>query len=174
MAKGKRKVQRLGTGRGRPKVNHERGPTPEAMEKRMALAGPKGNPEKAWNALGVLRERGIIAQLQHDAGARYAGLRARCIGRADVRIPGNDPAGSGASDGTDPREVALHREFNDMRDDLRRAGRRAFDAVQNVAVFDRLPRWALTTSPRPSDEAERKALLDGLTAIAPCDVRRAA
>ena len=173
MAK-KHKHQRLPNGKGRPKVNHERGPTPEAMEKRKMLAGEKGNPEKAWNALGVLREREIITQSQHNAGMHYASLRARCIGRADVRIPGNDPAGSGASDGTDPREVALHREFNDMRDELRRAGSRAFDAVQNVAVFDRLPRWALNTTPRPSDEAKRKALLDGLTAITPRDVRRAA
>lgn len=165
------KHKRLGNGKGRPKINHERGPTPETMEKRRMLAG-NGNPEKAWNALGVLRERGLITQAQHDAGWNYAQLRRRHIGRPEARTPGNEPMGQGR-DGTDPRERELEEAFNEARAILLASGRRAFDAVQNVAVFDRIPRWALCQNWRPGDRRDRDALLDGLAALCPRQARAA-
>ncbi len=126
--------------------------TPEAQARKRELVGD-GDPALAGYPLGVLLARRVITQDQHDAGRHYAYLAGRVLGRTRPYRP---DSGSGGS--TELGEGALEAVEDRWREAaaaLLAAGRRAKDAVDNAALFERLP-----------VAAELGALTAGLDALA--------
>ena len=117
--------------------------TPEAQARKRELVGD-GDPALAGYP---------ITQDQHDAGRHYAYLAGRVLGRTRPYRP---DSGSGGS--TELGEGALEAVEDRWREAaaaLLAAGRRAKDAVDNAALFERLP-----------VAAELGALTAGLDALA--------
>ena len=163
--------------RGRPRGARASGPdlgTPEAQRKRLELVG-EAPPELAEYPLGVLLARGTIARDEHDAGCHYAYLRGKALGNTTVfgmfRLL--FPSGGGrALDGD--VQATVEARWRAAAAALLAAGRPAKDAVDNAAIYLRLPRWLKPTvgdggggpRPRPGDRGERQALVSGLRALA--------
>jgi hypothetical protein len=155
----KRRRRRRGTKRT-PEIDLG---TPEARAHKVALVGP-ADPALAEYPLGVLLARGILTPEQHDAGCHYAYLAGRVLGRtkpyrADLGGGGGEELGEGAL-------AAVERRWHEAVRALLDAGRRAKDAVDNVAIFERLPGWLVRSQPRLGDDRERLALVHGLEALA--------
>ena len=133
--------------RGRPRGERASGPdlgTPEAQRKRLELVGG-APPELAEYPLGVLLARGMIAREEHDAGCRYAYLRGKALGNATMigmfRIL--FPSGGGRPFEEDV-QATVEARWRSAAEALLIAGRPAKDAVDNAAVYLRLPRWLVT------------------------------
>lgn len=157
--------------RGRPKSRRE-GPdygTPELQAKRAKLA-KGGDPALTEYPLGILLARGRIDRDQHQAGCMYAYLYGKAVGRT-VELGTGEPVGGEMDEETASK---LRARYLDCKNLLLRHGRRVADAVDNVAVYRRLPRWFWTTRPRPSDQRDYEALTTGLTALAEALIGRRA
>ena len=163
--------------RGRPRGEHPRGPdlgTPEAQRKRIELVG-RAAPELAEYPLGVLLARGLITRDQHDAGCHYAYLRGKALGNTTVfgMFRALFPTGGGRALDEDT-QVVVEARWRAAASTLLAAGRPAKDAVDNAALYLRLPRWlkpaledgAGRQRPRHGDRREREDLLAGLRALA--------
>jgi hypothetical protein len=148
----------------RPEIDHG---TPEAQRKRARLA-PR-DPGLAEYPLGILLARDRITQDQHNAGLRYAALYAKALGRSSLL--GLDHGTGAPLDDESLKRIEM--QFRDCKNRLLSAGRRIADAVDNCAVYRRLPRWAESTRPRPSDWPERHALIDGLDILVALLIGRA-
>jgi len=157
MAKRKR-PPKVTSRRGRPPKTERDGPTPELMAKRLALVGPGGDPALAGYPLGVLLARGLIDRDQHDAGVYYAYLAGRILGKIH---PG--PVGNGYYNphGDDAAQEIIEPLWRDACKSLMGVSRRAKDAVDNVAVYQRLPAF-LWCDYRPVDTQ----LIEGLSRLA--------
>ena len=162
--------------RGRPRGARASGPdlgTPEAQRKRLELVGGEAPPELAEYPLGVLLARRTIARDEHDAGCHYAYLRGKALGNTTVfgmfRLL--FPSGGGrALDGD--AQATVEARWRAAAAALLAAGRPAKDAVDNAAIYLRLPRWLKPTvggggpRPRPGDRGEKEALVRGLRFLA--------
>ena len=137
--------------------------TPEQQARRQALIGSAA-PHLAEYPLGVLLARGLISAEQHDAGCHYAYLAGRVLGRTKPYRA--DAAGSGGAELTEAALASVERRWLQAVRMLFDAGRRAKDAVDNVAIFERLPGWLAREQPRPGDAAEQQALVAGLESLA--------
>ena len=162
--------------RGRPRGERSTGPdlgTPEAQRKRLELVGGAA-PELAEYPLGVLLARRTITRDEHDAGCHYAYLRGRALGNATVfgmfRLL--FPSGGGRPLEPDV-QATVEARWRAAAAALIGAGRPAKDAVDNAAVYLRLPRWVKAAAgegggssrPRASDRGEKEALRRGLRAL---------
>lgn len=132
--------------------------------------GTSGDPVLTSHALGALLTVGIIDQVQHDAGQLYSKLYTAVVGRtsAPAMALDEDRAGRAPEDDAD-REAKRARDERSLRDAaaaLGAVGRRAKDAVDNAAVFDRRPRFLVSDVVRPSDARDALALGAGLEALA--------
>ena len=135
--------------RGRPRGARASGPdlgTPEAQRKRLELVGGEAPPELAEYPLGVLLARRTIARDEHDAGCHYAYLRGKALGNTTVfgmfRLL--FPSGGGrALDGD--AQATVEARWRAAAAALLAAGRPAKDAVDNAAIYLRLPRWLKPT-----------------------------
>ena len=151
--------------RGRPR-KEPHGPdrgTPEAQRKRRELVG-SGNPSLAAYPLGVLLARGQISQAQHDAGCRYAWLRGRALGSTTTRGMFKLIFPSGPiPDTTQAVQASVEYRWREASEALLQVSRLAKEAVDHVAVYQRLPRWLSTQSAlavrpaRPADTRARRA-----------------
>jgi len=168
----------------RPVPERDQG-TPELQAKRRAIVGHTIDPktgqrvprdtQKASFPLDAMLERGYIDQDQYSAGRRYGWLYSAVFGD---RLPTSD--GGGAGDGLPcgesvdcpscrdcgPRKIAAAWR----KAHLAIPDRRAKDALENVAVYCRFPRWYVVEGGgllvlRGSDVANRKALLRALDAL---------
>ena len=137
--------------------------TPEARAHKLALVG-SADPALAEYPLGVLLARGILTPEQHDAGCHYAYLAGRVLGRTKPYRA--DLGGGGGEALTEGALAAVERRWHDAVRALLDAGRRAKDAVDNAAMFERVPGWLLRQQPRLGDDIDRRALLSGLDALA--------
>ena len=156
MAKGLRK------GRGRPRKVVETGPdrgTQEQQMRRIMLVGDSDSALAEY-PLGVMLARKIITQEQHNAGLNFA----RLYRTANPFAKTNGTPSSGEM--PDDVRAEMERRYQAARDTLMRVGRLALDEVTNAAVFNRLPGWVVRSTIRLSDGRHRKALRDGLTALA--------
>lgn len=152
--------------RGRPRTRPQDYGTPELIAKRRALIG-EGALELAEYPLGVMLARGIIDQEQHNGGVYYAWLYGRVIGRTKVKGVLGDNFGE-PEDG--PFQAKIQASFRECKDAILRAGRRATDAFENVAVFEREPYWlkrelGRVHVVRDSEVAERRAIQSALAAL---------
>ena len=147
--------------RRKPRRLPDRG-TPEAQARKRELVGA-GDPALAEYPLGVLLARGLISPAQHDAGRHYAYLAGRVLGRTRPYRP---DAGSGGAELGDGALAAVEDRWRAAVAALLTAGRRAKDAVDNVALFERMPPRLLRREPRVGDALEHAALAAGLDALA--------
>lgn len=153
------------TGRGRPRTARpkvDRG-TPELRAKRQAMVGG-ADPVLAEHPLGILYARDILDADQYRAGLRYAFLFGKVYGRTTAatgemeRLSGGD-AGPDLSDRDAERYEA---DLRRARTCLLAVGRAAKDAVDNAAVYERLPAWLFRGRPAPG---ARRPLVEGLRAL---------
>ena len=102
--------RRRADGRGRP-PRYDGRPSAEAAAKRLALAGPGGDPAKTTAPIDLLETRRMLAPDQADAGRRFALLRFAVFGPASLpafeigRVRGTAPA-SADDPGHASREIA--------------------------------------------------------------------
>jgi hypothetical protein len=157
--------------------------TPELQAKRLAIVGhtvdqktrgrvPR-DASKSISPLAAMEVRGILTADQHSAGRRYDWLYKKAIGRRTdaMQTGGGDAipcclrAGPPCKDCTAAKiQAAWVRAYKAIPD------RRAKDALENVAVYGRWPRWFVALIGgllvhRPSDHAERVALMRALDAL---------
>lgn len=113
-----------------------------------AVGADNARDPRAGYPLGILLLRGEIDRAEHDAGLAYAGLRGIVYGSATPRshlaqlVESLCHSGDmhGLSD--DARENQEARCSNRLRDAVAYMlldGRRGFDMIENLAVFEHLP-----------------------------------
>jgi hypothetical protein len=166
----------------RPVARRDEG-TPELQAKRLAIVGHQIDPKtrqrqprdtsKSITPLAAMEVRGILTADQHAAGRRYAWLYMKAINRRidGMQTGGGDAvacclrAGTPCKDCTAAKiQAAWVRAHKAIPD------RRAKDALENATVYGRWPRWFVALIGgllvhRPSDHAERVALMRGLDAL---------
>jgi hypothetical protein len=123
----------------RGRINQQ--PTPEFIEKRLALAGA-GDPKLCGYPLGVMVARGWITRGDHDAGMYYANLYRRKNGSVtptSVNIEDGGRAGSPPGEhGRFLRGIGAAPEYQAAKCALLQCGRGVVLAVEAVAVFESL------------------------------------
>lgn len=128
------------------------------------------DPVKCSYPLGVLLANGTIDGPQHDAGTRYAKLYAKAAGRVSPKsaVLDDDRAGRAPEDDEqrERRRMSDEAALRDAATELGRAGRHVKDHVDNVAVYNRTPRWMLPVRPRAGDIRDADALIEGLECLA--------
>jgi hypothetical protein len=136
------------------------------MAKRiLAVAG--GAPELSEYPLGILLARSIIDHEQHNSAIYYAWLYGQALGRK-CTISTSDATRGG--DVELPNEEKIEAAFRKCKNAMLAVGRRACDALENIAVFNREPYWlkremGRVHHVRGAEIAERKALADALSAL---------
>ena len=125
-----------------------------------------GDVTKTSYPLGVLLLNGSISEDQHRAACRYAWLYSAALGRsvhvtavAFDRLPGGDDDPS-----TDQRRAAWMREFKAASAIF--SSRKMLDAVVNLAVYERTPRWMRPQVPRVTDMIEAWLAIQGFRLLA--------
>lgn len=123
--------------------------TPESVARRFALVGNLldadgrlPDPALAAYPLGILLARGLVDRDMHDMGCRYAGWMARALGRR----PNHTAAGGGGE--MDSEEIGgrtieeVVGLWRDAAAILKAVSRQSYDAVTNIAFYERAPDWA--------------------------------
>lgn len=133
--------------------------TPEQQAMRIALVG-NAQDQRASRPLGVLEARGFLTAEQVAVADNYASLYRAAIGRK-----ANGDRGVGGMD--DDRLERMTQAYNASRSALIRiGGSRVKDALENVAIYERVPNFLLVVlgkrPPRPSDATEWKNLLTAI------------
>jgi hypothetical protein len=129
--------------------------------------------QRASYPLGVIRARGLIREVEHNAGLEYERLHRR------VEMPRNPhsclgammPSGEGAisiAAGPSPQTQALYLR---IREALKGAGTRTWSQTRDVVIFHHWPRFLDTARRRPpaawqADRRDLAALVSGLDIIA--------
>jgi hypothetical protein len=162
--------------------------TPEAVAKRRAIVGVSvkrdsngqaqivpNDPSKAESPAGTMLVRGLISVEQYGAVERFAWLYSAMFGNM-LPTSEHEAHGTGAPccgvipPCKDCSTAKLEAKWRQASAALDRHPRAVRDAVANVAVFKRWPRWLLreigrNLYPRSSENTERKALETGLNAL---------
>ena len=162
--------------------------TPELVAKRRAIVGVSvkrdssgqariepNDPTKAYSPAAAMLARGLLNQDQFSAAERYSWLYARALG---ARTPAAEsypalvgPGCCGAVPACkDCTPAKIEAKWRDAVNALSKHPRKVKDAVENVAIFWRWPRWFVEltgrrNTPRPTDEGGYQALLAGLDAL---------
>jgi hypothetical protein len=119
--------------------------------------------------LGTLYTNGSINDDMWRAGSRYAWLYCARVGRSvHVTATALDPLPPGKDEDTaeqQDRRARWGQEFHAAQAAL--GGRRALrDALENLVVYERIPRWMRPQVPRESDIQEARMVLEALTMLA--------
>jgi hypothetical protein len=154
----RKRAHKVAAKRGRPRKIEAMGPTPELMAKKLALVGPGGDPTLAAYPVGVLLARGFATRDMHDAATYYAYIAGRILGKIH---PGPVAHGFYNPHGDDKAQEIIEPLWRDACAALMGVSRRAKDAVDNVAVYQRYPAF-LWCDHRPVDPQ----LIAGLDALA--------
>lgn len=133
------------------------------------------DPSKAESPAGTMLVRGLISVEQYGAVERFAWLYSTMFGQmlpTTDRVPGvtSAPCCGVIPPCKDCSAAKLESKWKQASAALDRHPRSVRDAVANVAVFKRWPRWLLreigrNLYPRSSEDRERQALLAGLDAL---------
>jgi hypothetical protein len=169
--------------RGRPKGERpaiDKG-TPEQQARRLRLAAG-ADPVLTEYPLGMLLARHLITGEQHEVGCYYAYLYARTIGDGQVRCgflyQQVASIWIGSEEISDATQAKIESLFRLGKNRLLAAGRRLCDAVENVAVFGRTPRFLNASDRRPdsawrADATDLEAVRQGLDVLIACYGRAA-
>jgi hypothetical protein len=129
--------------------------------------------QRAEYPLGVIRARGLIREVEHNAGLEYERLHRRveqprtppsCLG-AMV------PSGAGTISSAAPPSPQTTALYLRIREALKGAGTRTWSQTRDVVIYHHWPRFLDTARRRPpaawqSDERDLGALVNGLDIIA--------
>ena len=144
---------------GRPQRGKDKG-TPEGAARRASLA--RGDPQLWEYTLGRMFSHNLITQEQLDVACTYAWLYKRVCGTGSPAAMRYELGGYDLGD----ESIARIRErFVDAANTLNRIGLHAKTTVDNIAVFDREPRWLRPHWPwniKPEDHREAQNLYQGL------------
>jgi hypothetical protein len=138
----------------------------------LELSGAERDQRAAY-PLGVIRARGLIREVEHNAGLEYERLHRRveqprtppsCLG---AMVPSGEGTISIAA-GPSPETQALYLR---IREALKGAGTRAWSQTRDVVIYHHWPGFLDTARRRPpaawqADERDLAALVSGLDVIA--------
>ncbi len=131
---------------------------------------------RAESPLGVCRARGLILEIEFQAGERFerqhrrTGTRGRtpqaCIGNLQPSGEGSIAIPTDASD-----NARAEREYDDSREAAKAAGSRAWHQIQNIVIHHHWPRFLDSTRRRPvaawlADARDLETFRAGLSALA--------
>lgn len=157
-------VRRRASGRGRPPLYDGR-PSQQVAAKRLALAGPGGDPAKTAAPIDLLETRRMLAPDQADAGRRFALLRFAVFGPASLpafeigRVRGTAPAGA-EDPGHGAREAAYIAALASLTD----YGAETRAEIIDLCIHDAWPAALKTRTPAALEHLSR--LQTGLAALA--------
>lgn len=153
-------VVKLASKRGRPRKT-----TPLVDRGTPELQARRGADQMHSYPLGVLFLAGDITEDQHQAGCWYAWLYGFVCGRTTpAAMDWNHQPGGNRDGWPDGLTGRLEEYFRIAADALAR-DRRAKDAVDNLVVYCRTPRWMQPRRPTPGCVNEAEAFHRGLGVI---------
>jgi hypothetical protein len=127
-----------------------------------------GDPALSAHPLGVLLARQVIDADHYAAGVRYAFLFGKVFGRtkivahyADILVGSRDRVDLSESDAT-RYEAALRRCWHAIAP----LGIQAKRLLDDVAVYERFPAWALSDRASGGDHQDRRLLRSALSILA--------
>jgi hypothetical protein len=91
--------------------------------------------------LDALKARGMISEEAHMAASYYAALRKMAFGKACPSAIDLNASGGSADEYEHEKAAERQRRYKDAAAAMQRASRHAFDAVENLVVFERWPDW---------------------------------
>jgi hypothetical protein len=141
--------------------------TAELQAKRQALVGG-GDPTLSAHPLGVLRARQVIDDDLVAAGIRYAFLFGKVFGRTKIVAHYADSL-VGSRDVTELNDDDAARFESALRDCWRGIaplGPKAKRLLDDVAVYERFPAWALTGGVSDADRDDCRQLVAALRVLA--------
>lgn len=94
------------------------------------------NDQRASYPLGVMLARNIIDQAAHDAALHYAHVFQKATGRWQSHE-------GGISLGTGSKDAEAMKEWHRLVTKLLSHSRSIKDAVDNLSIFNRFPRWLI-------------------------------
>jgi hypothetical protein len=131
------------------------------------MAG-KGNPDLTEYPLGLLLARGTIDDTQHRAACEFAWLYHVTLGRPSIASSAYDGSHRGGGNGWD--DGALKRfegKLDNVRGALKAISRQHYDALLNVAVYERTPKWMEPAHFRTAaDVTDSRRFSEALVAVA--------
>ena len=114
-----------------------------------------GDPALSAYPLGVLLANGDINEREHAAACNYAWLHQAIFGRHSLAAISWEYRSRGRNTERD-REVE-ERKLREIHEILRNhAPRRCRAALDNLAIYERLPRWMKPVRPREGDIADAR------------------
>lgn len=146
--------------RGRPRKNTEavdRG-TPELQSRR-------GMDQRASYPLGILFLAGDISEEQHQAGCWYAWLYGFVCGRTSPAAIDWNAQPGGNRDSWETGLTAKLEGYFKLAGGALAKDRRAKDAVDNLVVYSRHPRWMQPRRPLIADLREAEAFHRGMAVV---------
>jgi hypothetical protein len=155
--------------------------TAEAQHRRALLAGftkndngklEPGDPVMTTCPLDILIVRNLISPEQYKAGCEYARLYSAIIGTPKAAMVNYTGEQLGKEPITEPDEKRLEweartqRSFQAAQSVLKGISRKVKTLVDNVAIYGRLPPWAVKSMPSDAECRERGQLLEALHHLA--------
>lgn len=123
-----------------------------------------GDPALTSYPLGILLANAVLTDDQHKAACRYAWLHWAVFGRPSVAAVSWEFSDRGLPVERD-RETEehklseIHRIFKDI------TGRRCRSILDNVAIYERPPRWMRPVNPRHADVVESRYFLEAVALL---------
>lgn len=134
-----------------------------------------GNPDEGSYPLGILCQNGAINEEQRKAGCEYARLYAIVHGRISLAAAAFERQSQGYDGDWDNEWLeARHSRLRAIQAVLGHYPRRYKTVLDNVAVFERPPRFMLPVFPRMSDIKEAQILSEVLNILAGVRLDKAA
>ena len=151
---------------GRPqRQGRDRG-TKETQSLRQWWAGP-GDPVLTSYPLGILFANQAITDHEHSVACHYAWLHSAVFGRHSLAAVSWELMDRGrpfevVTQEEQEREERHQGQLTEIHELLRAAPRRCRTGLDNIAVYERPPRWMRPVDPRPGDVSEARFFKIGL------------
>ena len=111
--------------------------TPELIMKRLQSSS---DPTMSTCPIDVLLSRGSISQEAHSAAVYFAGLRKRVFGKATPGAIDLLATSGGRPDELEDNDEA-ESKYRDACLAIKHYSRTCFDALENLVIHERWPRW---------------------------------
>jgi hypothetical protein len=149
------------------------GGTKELRRMRAWLAG-SGDPALTSYPLGILLANGEITQAQHGAGCRYAFLHAVVFGRPSIAAVSFERVQKGyQGEWNDEWLVDREQELRGLSMRLKGHPARLRMVLDNLVIYERMPRWMQPVRPRLSDCREAGLFVKALKLLSRTGARGA-
>ena len=122
-----------------------------------------GDPALTSYPLGILLANAVLTDDQHKAVCRYAWLHWAVFGRPSVAAVSWEFADRAMPVERD-RE-SEERKLGEIHKEFQASHRRCRAILDNIAIYERPPRWMLPVNPRPADVTESRYFLESVTVL---------